>query len=163
MKKYLLIVVIMFGLIGCSAEEPKNTEVTQTDEQIENESTESETSDEEITEVEETFYGESDAFAPYRTTVEYTKKGDDILTVDIREYEEDGTEKKAGSEAGTYGNPDYQAGSWHVQIGGLEQYIIANDQFPELDSTGKDVDEVSGATLNLSGMQEAYETAEIVE
>lgn len=112
--------------------------------------------EEESTKLEEkTGSGESTAFNPYTSTATVTRIGDDIINVELEEFLEDGTSKNESSKAGVYSSPDYTKGEFYQQVDSLEAYIIENDQFPAL-TNGSDVDGVSGASVNLSGFEEAY-------
>lgn len=71
--------------------------------------------------------------------------------------------KIAYSDAGKYGlkdDPDGGGIKWSDHVRKLENYVIKNDQFPELNKDGKDVDGVSGATIHIDTMLEAYQNAE---
>lgn len=102
--------------------------------------------------------GQSEAFSPYLSTAQITTRGSDVIAVDLDEFLEDGTSKTEASKAGTYTSPNYQLGEFYQQIESLESYIVENDKFPSLNN-GIDVDGVSGASLNLSGFEEAYSLA----
>lgn len=70
--------------------------------------------------------------------------------------------KIAYSEAGLYGLKDDPNGGgikWSEHIAKLEDYVIENDAMPRLNDEGRDVDGVSGATIKIDSMSEAYKNA----
>lgn len=99
--------------------------------------------------------GESTAATPYTSKVTITRVGSDITAADFEEFLEDGTSKNEASKAGTYTSPNYTLGEFYEQIDSLEQYVIDNDKLPPL-TDGKDVDGVSGESVNSSGFEDAY-------
>lgn len=159
MKLIISGIILTFILTGCSSEptmteddSPQMIESEQMDETVSESEVEGEV---EIELVEKVGSGQSTAFSPYTTTAKVTSVDDDITDVELEEFLEDGTSKNEASRAGTYTSPNYTKGEFYEQIDSLEAYIIENDEFPTL-SNGSDVDGVSGASVNLSGFEEAY-------
>lgn len=167
MKLIISGIILTFILTGCSSEpamtDDDSTQMIESEQMVESEQmieTESEIEVEpeaevETEPVEKVGSGQSTAFSPYTTTAKVTSVGDDITNVELEEFLEDGTSKNEASRAGTYTSPNYTKGEFYEQIDSLEAYIIENDEFPTL-SNGSDVDGVSGASVNLSGFEEAY-------
>lgn len=160
MKLYISIAVGLLILTGCNAEpEVENTKSDLSEVQAEGDSqVESENKTEEVVETEMTGTGQSTAFIPYTSTAKVTLVGDDIIDVEFEEFLEDGTSKNVASKEGTYTSPNYTLGEFYEQVDSLEQYVIDNDKFPTL-SNGTDNDGVSGASVNLSGFEEAFNLA----
>ncbi len=159
MKLIISGLIISLILTGCSSEPQVKDD--DTNQQMMNSTVESESSDEstKTEELKETVgSGESMAFSPYTSTAKVTFIGDDIIDVEFEEFLEDGTSKNIASKAGTYTSPNYTKGEFYEQVDSLEAYIIENDKFPKL-SNGTDIDGVSGASINLSGFEEAYSIA----
>lgn len=161
MKLIVSMLALTLGLSGCSSEADTASQVTTESEAVSSETT-SEASSEVVSEADSnkeiTTSGESTAATPYTSKVTITRVGSDITAADFEEFLEDGTSKNEASKAGTYTSPNYTLGEFYEQIDSLEQYVLDNDKFPPL-TDGKDVDGVSGASVNLSGFEDAYNKA----
>lgn len=152
MRILISFIVMLIILVGCSSESTE--QLAEMSEQA----TPVLDSDSDLEQTELTGSGQSEAFSPYLSTAQITTRGSDVIAADLDEFLEDGTSKTEASKAGTYSSPNYQLGEFYQQIESLESYIIDNDQFPTL-TNGTDIDGVSGASLNLSGFEEAYNMA----
>ncbi len=152
MKKYILIFAVFF-LTACSAQNTDSSEMEVVSE-VSDSVVDTPTETIEVITVE----GESMAFSPYTSTAKVTIEGDDVVDVVFDELLEDGTSKVEASQSGEYTSANYTQGEYFEQMAKLEKYVIENDQFPTL-SEGKDVDGTSGASVNLSGLEEAYNNA----
>lgn len=149
--KIFLIIAILF-LSACSSEDSIE-QAMETNPAISDKNT-----TEEVQSSAQVLMGESTVFAPYTSTVELTVEDEKLTEISFDEFLEDGTSKVTASMAGTYGSDTYTLGEYHEQVAALEAYILENNQFPTL-SNGIDVDSSSGASVNLSGFEEAYNQA----
>lgn len=104
------------------------------------------------------------------TTVTFDKDGDDISNVNFDVYlpESEGfttTSKKEASDNGEYGMKEATGVSWTEHVNKVEAYINDNDKFPTLvtdeadENFGKDADDATGATIHLTGLEEAFNNA----
>ncbi len=159
MKLLMTTLIFIVALTGCSnssnTNETTTEDTSQTQQILELDSEVQEIQD---TAVEMTGSAESTAFSPYTSTAKVTVIGDDITDVEFEEFLEDGTSKNEASKNGTYTSPNYTLGEFYEQIDSLEAYVIEHDRFPPL-TNGSDVDAVSGASLNLSGFEDAFNQA----
>lgn len=94
-------------------------------------------------------------------TVTYTKDGEDITEATFNVVSVDGSyDKIALATSG-----EYDMGSevpYQDQIADLENYVVENDAFPELDGTGSDAHAVDGqttATIKLGSYAQAFDNA----
>ncbi len=159
MKLITILTTFLILLTACGG----NQQQIESEQQIDDVQTISETTNEIIeqpteTEKQLTGSGESTAFSPYTSTAQVTIEGEDIIDVQFEEFLEDGTSKNVASKEGTYTSPNYTLGEFYEQIDSLEAYVIENDEFPKL-TNGTDVDGVTGASVNLSGFEEAFNQA----
>ncbi len=156
MKKILLMAIICVLIAGCSS---TTSDTEETTEQEVTESTDTDDNNDDSDDTESTGttegFGESTKFSPYRTTAKVEMDGSDVVSVTFEEFLEDGTNKITASKNGEYSSDAYTLGEFYEQVESLEEYVIENDSFPSL-SNGKDADAVSGASVNLSGFEEAF-------
>lgn len=93
--------------------------------------------------------------------VSMKKRGENILDIEFDTYSSVYSGSKSDySQAGNYGLKDDPNGSgisWYQHVENLEDYIIENDQFPEVDDDGYIVDGVSSCTINVEEFENAYE------
>lgn len=164
MKKYIGAALLLFILAGCGMDNSNTNEETTNENKTEETTNNSnKQSNENNNSLEDgTYEGKSEVFKPYETTAKYTVEDGQITEVIFDEFLEDGTSKKEASKAGEYGSENYTAGEWYEQIEKLENYVEENQEMPDL-TDGKDTDGVSGATLNLSGFEDAFNQAKLVE
>lgn len=162
MKLITILTTLLILLTACSDKQPvEDVQVNEATSEITEQATEtsSETTEQAAeTDKQLTGSGESTAFSPYTSTAQVTIKGEDIIEVQFEEFLEDGTSKNIASKEGTYTSPNYTLGEFYEQIDSLEAYVIKNDQFPKL-TNGTDVDGVTGASVNLSGFEDAFNQA----
>ena len=89
-------------------------------------------------------------------TVTYVMTGDDITDTVFNET-------KGGSDKRTMvTNGEYDMGgekTWSEQVDALGTYVDENDKLPTLDAEGKDVDGVTTATIGLTNLSAAFESA----
>ncbi len=97
------------------------------------------------------------------STVSFDKDGEDITNVsfDVKlpEGEFSTTSKLELSNSGEYGMGEETGKSWTEHVTELNTWVEENDAFPTLDADGYDVDGVTGATIGLSGFEEAFNNA----
>lgn len=97
-----------------------------------------------------------------KSYVTYKIRGHDIIDIKFDTYLPKVGSKIKYSKSGEYkiaDDPDGGGIAWHEHVEKLENYIIKNDKFPKLDKDGYDADNVSGATIKIEELDNAFKKA----